>query len=395
MISDLSRYHHRLIRDGIATTNHCALVGKSLSLEAYGSNMEIVLGKEILALLPHTAIAIAKPDIGFIDLLIHREGEGSGSLAPRDSETRGFLHEIPFMNAVEYRNRSASDIAAMLTKRKGIVIEGIGIIGTGALTVEQAYITISSIYHALFIKYLHDVLSYGLRSDDEAGTIKQVIDHCCRPVNYQNLPLADQVPTSTGEARAVTIQTGKALVEAGLVDSFFGNISCVCDNKLFISQTGASLDELEGQIDPVPFDSSSTAGLTASSELPAHLGIIEQTGASVVLHGHPRFTVAMSLLCDIEGCSETRCWQYCPLKRTIDGIPIVSGETGIGGLETTLPPAMKEAGLAVVYGHGTFAIDSHSGSESGAFKEAFEKIARLENYCREEICQRLLELIRR
>jgi ribulose-5-phosphate 4-epimerase/fuculose-1-phosphate aldolase len=63
---------------------------------------------------------------------------------------------------------------------------------------------------------------------------------------------------------------GRYTVEKGYVDSFFGNISYFDGRTIFISQTASSLDELEGHLDPVLLDGSSTAGISASSELPAH-----------------------------------------------------------------------------------------------------------------------------
>ncbi len=93
-------------------------------------------------------------------------------------------------------------------------------------------------------------------------------------------------------------QAGKQVVADRLVDSFFGNVSYCLNHILYISQTGAALDELDGCIDPVPLDGSTSAGITASSELSAHLEIIARTGCRAILHGHPRFSVILSMDCD-------------------------------------------------------------------------------------------------
>ena len=63
------------------------------------------------------------------------------------------------------------------------------------------------------------------------------------------------------------VKTGKELVKQRLVDSYFGNISYVRGETIYISQTGSSMDELEDCIDAVPLDGSSSSGITASSEL--------------------------------------------------------------------------------------------------------------------------------
>ncbi len=69
---------------------------------------------------------------------------------------------------------------------------------------------------------------------------------------------------------------------------------------IYISQTASSLDELSGCIDPVPFENSSTVGITASSELVAHRSTLRPPDVVLILHGHPRFAVVMSMLCEEE-----------------------------------------------------------------------------------------------
>ena len=88
-------------------------------------------------------------------------------IIPRDTETRTFLHDIPLLRRTELGERPAAVIAELLGSRKGIIVEGIGIIASGALTVEQAYINWSSVFHSTFIKYLEDLLQDGFRLPGE------------------------------------------------------------------------------------------------------------------------------------------------------------------------------------------------------------------------------------
>ncbi len=81
-------------------------------------------------------------------------------IVPRDTETRTFLHDIPILRQSELATTQPRH-ARLLGNRKGIVVEGIGIIANGALTVEQAYINWSSVFHSTYIKYLEDVLENG------------------------------------------------------------------------------------------------------------------------------------------------------------------------------------------------------------------------------------------
>jgi len=123
---------------------------------------------------------------------------------------------------------------------------------------------------------------------EEADTIKQLL----APLPAINGEQPDFCSASLTDATSIIRElaaVGRATVKMGLVDSFFGNISYTSHDTLYISQTSARLDELEHQIDPIPHDNSSTAGITASSELPAHRAIVAATGCRAVLHGHPRY----------------------------------------------------------------------------------------------------------
>ena len=179
-------------------------------------------------------------------------------------------------------------------------------------------------------------------------------------------------------------QVGKRTVELKLVDSFFGNISTAFGERLFISQTGASLDELPGCIDLVPNDNSSTAGITASSELIAHRAIYEQSGARTILHGHPRFSVILSLLCQETECNVSDCWKDCAKVRYLNHVPVVAGEVGAGGIARNVPPVIN-SGIAVVYGHGVFSVGELD------FRQPLDAMIELENWCRKEYLKLLSE----
>ena len=166
------------------------------------------------------------------------------------------------------------------------------------------------------------------------------------------------------------------------MDSFFGNISYRVGDTIYISQTAASLDELAGCVDPVPTDNRSTTGITASSELLAHRRIYEATGARAILHGHPKFAVAMSMLCDVKDCPIKDCWKDCTRVRMLGDTPIVAGEIGAGGLAVHVPPVIGGPGKTIVYGHGVFAIGRDG------FEEAFRSMVDVENRCREEYFRR-------
>ena len=126
----------------------------------------------------------------------------------------------------------------------------------------------------------------------------------------------------------------------------------------------------------------STTGITASSELLAHRKIYESSNARVILHGHPKFSVVMSMQCDERDCTVSDCWKDCPKVRLLGETPVVAGEIGAGGLAKRVPPVIAGPGKAIVYGHGVFTIGKD-------FGEAFRAMVAVENWCREEYFRRL------
>ncbi|HWI41415.1 MAG TPA: class II aldolase/adducin family protein, partial [Verrucomicrobiae bacterium] len=253
--------------------------------------------------------------------------------------------------------------------------EGIGIVATGAVTVEQAYINYSSVFHAAFVKYLRDLLDSGFLLPAEREDMERFRRSWLQPLTADGLTFRPG-PLSADEVLDEVAAVGRYTVERGLVDSFFGNISARVGDTIYISQTAASLDELPGCIDPVPWSGGSTAGITASSELPAHRAVYETCGVDVILHGHPKFSVILSMLCHEEGCDVADCWRDCPRVRRVHGTPIVAGEIGAGGIARRVPPVIGETGAAIVYGHGVFTV------ARGGFGEAFRRMVEVENACR-------------
>jgi ribulose-5-phosphate 4-epimerase/fuculose-1-phosphate aldolase len=176
------------------------------------------------------------------------------------------------------------------------------------------------------------------------------------------------------------IETGRLTVQSGMVDSFFGNISVRYGDIIYISQTGSSLDELSGCIDPCPMDNSTTNAITASSEFSAHKALYSMTERKSILHGHPKFSVTMSMLCDDLSClNRGRCHIRCSRGRCIEDVPVVPGEIGTGpnSLSRTMPSAMKGRGV-IVWGHGLFT----SGVED--FTDAYKNLLDIEKMCFEK-----------
>lgn len=377
MREQIKKYTDKIICDRCAVPTKIAIAAQDDKILAVGENSLSLLATEVLKQLNALAVCIAQPTLPFADFILQRFPNDQ-FLIPNDTETRTFLHDIPLLRKRELTKNRASVIATYLGTRKGVVVEGIGIISVGALTVEQAYINWSSVFHSTFIKYLEELLETSFLLETEISAMESFKEWLL-PLTSQGLNFRSGILLDKTDILDEIVTVGSYTVQQGLVDSFFGNISYSTNNLLYISQTASSLDELSGCIDPVPFDNSSTVGITASSELAAHRKIYETTDYHAILHGHPRFSVIMSMLCEEkETCTVKDCWKDCQKVRYLGTIPVVAGEIGAGGLAKNVPPVIAKHGCAIVYGHGVFTAGKID------FKEAFNTMIEVETWCRKE-----------
>lgn len=307
-------------------------------------------------------------------------------ITPRDCETRTFLHDLPVTHTFSSRT-----ILERLKKRKSVIVvdqDRVQVVTFGTVSPEQAFVTFSSVCFSCFVLFFSDYLTNlraGTCSTREHEAFARTISLLdpTRPdaPNLMSGPFTDEKKVIDA-----MIEAGRITVDYRLVDSFFGNISYQLDDTIYISQTGSSLDELAGCIDPCPLDGSSCAGVTASSELTAHNEILLRTGNRAILHGHPKFAVILSMDCELQDCpNRDQCHIKCSRERFIQDIPVVPGEVGTGpfGLCNTLPPAIQDKRGAIVWGHGLFTVGQND------FNEAFQSLLDIENMCRQEYMERV------
>jgi len=388
MIRQIEKYAAKLAVDGSADPQQTAVLARDDRLLCWGADELQPLGQAVIERLNVISLVMATPPLPLIDHLLARVPVTDQKIVPQDTETRTFLHDIPVVRRDQFSVAHPQRLVELLGQRKGILVEGVGILATGSVTVEQAYINYSSVYHALFVKFLLMLLT-----DHQAPVAEEMrsLDPLWRQLQV-DIPrqcddLLDGVLEGKGSILKAMDQVGKRTVELKLVDSFFGNISARLNDQLYITQTGASLDELPGCIDQVPNDNSSTAGITASSELIAHRAIYQRTAARTILHGHPKFSVILSLLCQETDCNIVDCWKECDKVRYLGDVPVVAGEVGAGGIARKVPPVI-DGGIAVVYGHGVFA----TGQEN--FRQPLGAMIDLENWCRREYVRCVFERCR-
>ena len=325
----------------------------------------------------------SEPYRSIIDYL----AKGTRVIRPNDCETRTFLHDLPVVNRFD-----VGPVIRELRRRKSVIIPEKGIITWGTVSPEQAFIFYSSTCFACFVKFFSDFLVDSLSgsvTDEQQKVFDTAVSHLYSlPENPSALMKG---PFKTGEqVKKAISEVGYLTVKHRLVDSFFGNVSCLLDGTLYISQTTSSLDELEGCIDACPLDGSSCVGITASSEYTAHREVLMRTWKKTMLHGHPKFSVILSMHCTKKDCKDRgNCHIKCPEKRFVEDIPIVPGEVGTGprGLCRTLPPAMMGRRGVIVYGHGLFTTGTDD------FNEAFSNLLDIEKMCRDRYLGMVKDLI--
>lgn len=172
---------------------------------------------------------------------------------------------------------------------------------------------------------------------------------------------------------------GKTLFQAGLNSSHSGNIS-IFDRKqniVYIKRSGAMLHALkENDIVKVYLDTMKNSEL-ASSELPAHIAIYENTNASAVVHCHPISAVALSLL---------NMYTFMPLKDVesihhLKKVPITTemshGENLAENIFAYFDNRIYKTNIntVVVRGHGSFSIGE-------TLEECLHYVTTLEQACK-------------
>jgi ribulose-5-phosphate 4-epimerase/fuculose-1-phosphate aldolase len=374
----INKYEQKCIQNGLASQKDIFLAGLNSEIiwnQTGPKNNEL---EKIFSEIFINSLMFVKPMEPYFSIIEYLIDNSDGTIFPSDTETRTFLHDLPIVNEF-----NIDKIIQKLKQRKCVIVKGEGIITWGSVTPEQAYIFFSCVCFTCFVKFFVDCLN----DHRKASLKKNQSDVLKKSINFLNKidphfsPLKTNISTENDVYKAI-VEAGKIVVDYQLVDSFFGNVSYKQNNILYISQTGSSLDELEGCIDPCPLDDSTCSSITASSEFSAHKEIVlNNHDIKGLLHGHPKFTVIMSMYCEKDECTLVdQCHIKCPEIRHIGDIPIVCGEvgTGIHGLCNTLPKAIKGKKAVIVYGHGIFAAVDDD------FNNSFKAMIDIEQMCQDK-----------
>jgi len=135
---------------------------------------------------------------------------------------------------------------------------------------------------------------------------------------------------------------GQDLWSSSLISSHGGNMSIRVDNTVIITRHGSMLGHLDGN-DLTPLAVGSQDGQPEPSmDTPIHQAIYATTQAGAVIHAHPRYAIALSLLgeriepLDLEG------------KYHLGLVPVVKDAQEIAS-------ALRQYKIVMLAGHGSYA----------------------------------------
>ena len=159
---------------------------------------------------------------------------------------------------------------------------------------------------------------------------------------------------------------GKRLFAEHLVGGNFGNMSVRGGDGFFIKRTGTCLDIAT---EPVFVPLSGDAPKEASSEYRVHRAVYSITNHIAIVHAHPPYSVAASLVVDEIIPEDSEGEMFCPR------IPVVTGAPGTQEIADNVAHALLTSKLVIARGHGTFA-------GSATLDEAYVYTSLAEHSCR-------------
>jgi L-fuculose-phosphate aldolase len=159
---------------------------------------------------------------------------------------------------------------------------------------------------------------------------------------------------------------GKRLFAEHLVGGNFGNMSVRAGEGFFIKRTGTCLDIAT---EPVFVPLFGDAPKDASSEYRVHRAVYNCTNQAAIVHAHPPYAVAASLVMDTIVSEDSEGVMFCPR------IPVVTGAPGTQDVADNVARALSISKLVIARGHGTFAAGA-------TLEEAYVFTSLAEHSCR-------------
>lgn len=166
---------------------------------------------------------------------------------------------------------------------------------------------------------------------------------------------------------------GREIFLEGMTSSHGGNLSIRVGDRILITRRGSSLANLkERDIVETGLERDDYGIALASSEIGVHRSIYLNTAAQAIVHCHPPYAVALSLALD----------EIVPIDSEgsylLHRVPVIATEHTVGSVEVEklLPPVLKDYKIALLRGHGSFAI-GHLLEEAYQWTSSLEASAKI------------------
>jgi ribulose-5-phosphate 4-epimerase/fuculose-1-phosphate aldolase len=309
MDGDFARYEARLCRNGLAEPDTVVFGSAAGAVEWNRHDPDRGALEPLLAHGQAGAVLHARPAQPYASVLDYLAAHAdSGVIRPDDAESRVFLKDLPVAAGLE-----AGALLSALESRKCVIVPGHGIVASGADAAE-AYVNFSAACFSGFVKFFFDALCAaraGKVTDSLAAAFFRACKHLPPPAVFGGGLMKG--PFAAGsQVRSAICEAGREVVKRGLVDACFGNISYRLGDTLYISASGSFLDELDNAVVAISLKDGTESGSNPSSELPAHREIAVSTNFQAVLHGHPLFSMILSMDCRETDCPQPGdCYRRC------------------------------------------------------------------------------------
>lgn len=165
---------------------------------------------------------------------------------------------------------------------------------------------------------------------------------------------------------------GRDLFNRGLVTYHGGNLSLRINDKILITRRDGMLGNMSEQdLVETGIERNERDTPRASGELTIHRLIYKNTPALAVIHAHPPYTVALSLILDeiipqdMEG------------KRLLRRLSVIDPELPVKNMssfENSITEALSENTIVIIKGHGTYATGQ-------LLEDAYHRTTVLEESC--------------
>lgn len=166
---------------------------------------------------------------------------------------------------------------------------------------------------------------------------------------------------------------GRDLFVAGLISSHGGNMSVRQGDRILITRRGSMLSQLEERdIIDIGLEENDANVTLASTEIVVHRAVYQGTSALAIVHTHPPYAIAQSLVKD----------EIVPVDSEgsylLHKVPVVEAQLTAGSAEVAelLPRWLKEYDLVMLRGHGPFGI-GHLLEEAYQLTSVFEMTCRI------------------